>query len=75
MISLDDWVEDFKEVVGYEKALSQPVMYFSVGGEIDHEEAIVTLLEARYYAKIALKIYLDLYPEDKNKLDKYFELL
>ena len=50
-------------------------MYFSVGGEIDLEEAIVTLLEARYYAKIALKIYLDLYPEDKNKLDKYFELL
>jgi len=75
LISLDDWVEDFKEVVGYEKALSQPVMYFSVGGEIYPEEAIVTLLEARYYAKIALKIYLDLYPKDKNKLDKYFELL
>lgn len=75
LISLDDWVEDFKEVVGYEKALSQPVMYFSVGGEIDPEEAIVTLPEAHYYAKIALKIYLDLYPEDKNKLDKYFELL
>ena len=50
-------------------------MYFSMGGEIDPEEAIVTLLETRYYAKIALKIYLDLYLEDKNKLDKYFELL
>ena len=75
VIPLDEWIEDFKEVVGYEKALTQPVMFFCVGDDIDPEEVIVTLPEAHYYARVVFEIYLELYPDDKSTLGRYIEMM
>lgn len=64
-------LDDFEGTVGYEKALKIPTLFFSVGGDIEPSEAIVSIPEAHYYTFIALDIYLNIHKEDYNKFSHY----
>lgn len=73
-LGMDDYIDDFQGVYGYEYALKFPSFYFSFGFEPENQ-IIVSEKEAFEAAVFVGKKFIGMHPEAQNRVNETLVLL